>query len=261
MARKRRVEVDDGQGDLNLAPIMNMVMILIPLLLLMVKFTEISIINVNAPARGQSARQADDEPDEEEVQVPRVVVSISSDGFRLLDMQQLPAFEEFVRPVTGCPGAGSTGGTAVVNPHTATATIPPTICLRQGTEGMPLSERLDYAGLYNHLVRIRMKPEWFDAFGEENNSIISILPDFEIPFATIVETMDASRFFLKPANSDLPPPTAASAPESYMLAGGNGATVEDLKNAHYVVTEGDTPTQVDLFPDPVLLLPNAGSGG
>lgn len=47
MARSKRMA--EEEQDLNLAPIMNMVVILIPLLLLSVVFVKVAVINITAP--------------------------------------------------------------------------------------------------------------------------------------------------------------------------------------------------------------------
>ena len=55
MSRRRRVEEDSQE--LNLAPIMNIVMILIPLLLLSTVFMKAGVINISSPRNAQSNNQ------------------------------------------------------------------------------------------------------------------------------------------------------------------------------------------------------------
>lgn len=256
MARKQRPE--EPQIELNLAPIMNMVMILIPLLLLSTVFMKTGVVNISSPRNAQS-NTPEQEEREEEVPVPRVVVYISQDGFRVGDQRNLPEFQQFTTPIARCGGAGSGAAGAPgqqLSPHDM-AEIPPTICLRPGVDAnAPLIDKLDFGALYNTLAVVRLQPQWFDRFGEENNAVISILGDPEIPFNVLIKTMDTARYFLVPEGSQISPPSASSNIASYTLGGGD-ATPEDLENAVYLLNAGE---RIELFPDPVLLLPRPGAG-
>ncbi len=258
MARKRHSFAEEEQ-ELNLAPIMNMVMILIPLLLLSTVFLKTGVVNISSPRNAQ-ANTPDTEEQEEQVPVPKVVVYISDDGFRVGDQSNLPEFQQFTTPIARCGGGG--GGAAgeearQLSPHDM-AEIPATICLRDGVDAnAPLVAKLDFPALYNQLVAIRLQPQWFDRFGEENNAVISILGDPEIPFEVLIKTMDTARFFLSAEGQSPGVPAASSSIPAFQLGGGNG-TLEDLENALYIMTpEGE---RVELFPDPVLLLPRPSSG-
>ncbi|MCB9519360.1 MAG: biopolymer transporter ExbD [Myxococcales bacterium] len=256
---RRRHSVDEENVELNLAPIMNMVMILIPLLLLSSVFIKAGVINISSPRNAQAA-QADPEERPEEVPVPKVVVYIGQDGFRISDQRNLPEFAPFMQPIARCGGGG---GAAAGAPGANIAAhdlqgIPPTICLRQGVDaGADLLAKLDFGALYNRLAEIRLQPQWFDRFGEENNAVISILGDVEVPFEVLVATMDAARYMLQPEGTELPAPSASSNIQSYMLGGGN-PTPEDLGRAQYIKVDH---AAVPLFPDPVLLLPRPSAGG
>lgn len=244
--------------ELNLAPIMNMVMILIPLLLLQAVFLKTGVVNISSPRNAQATTPEQEEA-EEEVPVPRVVVYISSDGFRIGDQRNLPEFQQFTMPIARCGGGGAAAGApGQLNPHDM-AEIPPTICLRDGTDvNAPLVQRLDFAALYNQLVAIRLQPQWFDRFAEESNSIVSILGDPEIPFEVLIKTMDTARFFLAAEGTDPGAPSASSAIASFQLGAAGAATPEDLENAHYLTVNENE--RVELFPDPVLLLPRPSTG-
>lgn len=91
MSRSRpRVEVED---DLNLSPIMNLVMILIPLLLLSVEFSKASVIELESPRRESPG----DDNRDTEVLVPSVVVGVSFDGFRISTLgASVEGFSELV---------------------------------------------------------------------------------------------------------------------------------------------------------------------
>ena len=255
MARKRHA-VEEELAELNLAPIMNMVMILIPLLLLSTVFIETGVVNISSPRNAQS-NVPETEEQEEETPIPRVVVFISSDGFRVGDQTNLPTFLQFTQPIAGCPGAGTAAAAPgqQMSPHDM-ADIQPTICLAD-QNGADLVDRLDFAALYNQLVAIRMQPDWFDRFGEENNSIISILGDPEVPFEVLIRTMDTARFFLQPGGDLGAPRGDAALIPQYQLGGGNSPTPAQLAEAPYIKVEG---ALIELFPDPVLLLPRPNQG-
>lgn len=256
MARRRRRE-EAEQAELNLAPIMNMVMILIPLLLLSTVFIKTGVVNISSPRNAQS-NTPEQEEQEEETPVPRVVVYISQDGFRVGDQRNLPEFQQFTTPIGRCGGGGGAAAAEgrQLSPHDM-AEIPPTICLRQGADAnADLVQQLDFAALYNQLLAIRLQPQWFDRFGEENNAVISILGDPEIPFNVLIKTMDTARYFLAAEGSNLSAPSASSNVAAYSLGGGNG-TPEDLENAAYLLNGSE---RVELFPDPVLLLPRPNTG-
>lgn len=251
---RRRHSYEEKSVELDLAPIMNIVMILIPLLLLSAVFLKTGVVNISSPRNAQ-AQQADTEERPEEVPVPRVYVTISADGFRVGDQRNLPEFARFQAPIARCGGTGA--GAAVAAPHDA-ASAPPTICLREGADpNAPLVDKLDYPALYNHLVQVRMQPQWFDGFGKENASVISILGDPEIEFEVLIRTMDTARHFLQPAETALAAPSASASIDAYLLGGGN-PTLEHLMAAEYLKVDG---ALVPLFPDPVLLLPRPSAGG
>lgn len=240
---------------------MNIVMILIPLLLLSTVFMKAGVINISSPRNAQSNNQETEEQ-EEETPVPRVVVFISDDGFRVGDQRNLPEFQPFTAPIARCGGGGGAAeAQGNMQPHDM-ANIPPTVCnIADADPGAPLIERLDFGSLYNQLVKIRLKPEWFDRFGEENNAVISILGDAEVPFEVVVATMDTARFFLKKSETDaLEAPTAASTADAYLIGqNANEPTAEEIGTAKYIIGENGLP--VELFPDPVLLLPRPSAGG
>jgi hypothetical protein len=180
-------------------------------------------------------------------------VYISKDGFRIFDQSNLPDFAPYAQPIERCGGAaGAAPGAA----------IRPTICLREGTsDADSLVKRLDYAALYNQLVKIRLDPKWFEAFSKDNNSVISITADQEVPFASIIKTMDTARFLLKPEGKDPGAPSATSDVGVYLLGDGSNPRIEDLETSKYLVPAGKpVSSRYDLFPFPVLLAPRASGG-
>lgn len=220
----------------NLAPLMNMVMILIPLLLLSTVFVRTGVVNVSSPSRAVADR--DDPTPSPEVEAPQVVVYVSSDGFRLDTLGARPdGFAALVAPVDGCPTEGET---------------PATVCLRDDVPaGAPLVERLDFAGLYDQLVRVRMHPAWFDAFGLEGAGTISLAGDPEVPFEVLIETMDTARTLLDP-HGNASAPTASTGATPYLI-GADGAEAAAMRRAAPPLHDEHGP--VRLFGDAVLLMP------
>ena len=217
MARNRRSS-DDETPDLNLAPIMNMVVILIPLLLLSVVFLKVGVININAPKL--SIGPPSEEPPPETEEPLNLTVAVSAKGFRL------GATGAILPELPGCPVPG------------------PTICLEktdakvgmmlenarnklvagdtQGGEA-EMSQAMaayNWKELYNQLARI--KGQYPD------ETLINITADPDIPYALIVRVMDVSRFKLE---KDSYKDTTAFWSAPYK----KGAKTNDL-----------------LFPDPVL---------
>lgn len=254
MARRRSTQDPAASMELNLAPIMNVVMILIPLLLVMVQFDERAISPFEQTSSSAGAA-ADTDPDEP--QTPRVTVSISEDGFRLIDQRGMPAFAEFTQPISGCPSASAGGSES----------LPPTICNLNGETGF---ENLNYAALYNRLVEIRLHQPWREGFNDRTNAILSIVPENATPAGVIIKTMDLARYFLVPGGAGaLADPTEGTLSDinPYLLGGGD-ATLEALSQSTFMFTDGEAPTRdeetgrptnmVNLFPDSVLLMSRAG---
>ena len=183
MARGRR-QIEE-QAELNLAPIMNMVVILIPLLLLSVVFLNVGVINITAPKLAMGPPSDTPPPDEPPL---NLTVAVSGKGFRLA------ATGAVLPEMAGCPVPG------------------PTICLEQQSVDVPAKfarARSELAGgklqsgeaamdealaaynwkeLYNQLVRIKGQ--------YKDETIVNISADPDVPYAAIVRVMDIARFRL-----------------------------------------------------------------
>lgn len=220
MARVKR-EAEEEQ-DLNLAPIMNMVVILIPLLLLSVVFLEIAVINITAPKLAMGPPS--DKPPENDEPALNLTVAVSAKGF------QLAATGAVLPELAGCPVPG------------------PTICLEKQSVDPPakfanarrqmasgdlkagereLEEGLgayNWRELYNQLSAIKAR------YKDETTVQISADPD--VPYAAIVRVMDMARFKLEK--------------DSY-------GTASDFWAASNKAGTGDAMYE-ELFPDPILAL-------
>lgn len=147
--------------DLNLTPIMNCVLVLIPLMLLNVVFMKISIIDVTMPQRSAGAAQTSGDPP------LRLQLFISQQGFTVVKGQ------ETLSPRGDCNDG-------------------PTICLAHPDAELA-TDRQDWLELYNTLLEIKSDPVWQD------HDTIEIVGDSSINYGTLVKTMDIARNQLVPA--------------------------------------------------------------
>lgn len=231
---RRGKKFEAASGDLNLAPLLDMIMNMIPMVLLMVEFEERAVSPVEAASSSGAPAQSDGEEAE---RPPRIMVSISSDGFRIADFFGSPEFATFAEPIGRCAGAAN------ANP----GAMPPTVCLLDGsTPAEGDYGNLDYAGLYNRLVQVRMQPQWRELYSAPENGLILLSAEPDVPAAVMIRTMDLTRYFLNPgahadAKMDNPldkdnPPTDLNA--FYLGGDVDNATIEDLLNADFFFTDG-----------------------
>lgn len=210
MARQRRDAGADGTDELNLAPFMNMVVILIPMLLLSVVFIKIGVINITAPKL--SVGPPSEEQPEKEEEPLNLTIAISSEGFRIAaKAATLPEME-------GCPRPGPTiclekqdvdvaakfesAQKAFENGNTAAGT-------KAIEEGMAA---FNFRELYNRLAKIKKE------YPEE--TIVNLSADSDMPYAVLVRVMDVARYKLK---KDSYSQTSAFWEADYKKAGDNYA--------------------------------------
>jgi len=85
--RKRRRQGEEEDTDINMVPIMNMFLVLIPFLLMSASFLHLKAINTSVPVQAERTVDAAENP---EVKVT-VVVQIQEDGLRLSGLSDLLA--------------------------------------------------------------------------------------------------------------------------------------------------------------------------
>ena len=171
MRRRIPAQPQPEQAELNLAPIMNMVMILIPLLLLSVVFTKAGVVDLSTVTVGQNETPPDDQPPEQTA--PELVIHVSSDGYRVYDQNG----DDRVRAL------------APADPTCSVDENGPAICARDGSD---LVATLDYHALRATMVVMREHEEWAEPIGERD-VVVRVAADPEVPFDALIATMDAIR--------------------------------------------------------------------
>jgi biopolymer transport protein ExbD len=189
MARKKRDEIGQ-QDDLDLAPFMNLVIILIPLLLLSIVFMEVAIIQVQMPLGGSATTDSE----EEEEESLDLSITMSNSGF------YVSAGGSILPPIEGCPTEG------------------PTICVQDQSLDMETlldearqrmmagnveagEDRMEQAlRNYNFRELYNMLTGFKADFPDEE--AVRLSADSDIPFALTVRVMDVSRFVLEEEEYD-----------------------------------------------------------
>ena len=170
MARKKK-PFDEKMEDLNLVPIMNLVVCLIPMVLLGMSLVKVGVVNVNAPkfGMGQSAPADDDK------KPLNLTVGVEEAGFRLkaggADLNLLLGIEA---EVPSDPSQPVAGGIFI-----------PKIKDVDNADG----RSYNYVDLYGKMVKIK------DQFPDE--SVVNLTADSKMPFKHIIATMDTMRIRLE----------------------------------------------------------------
>jgi len=163
MARHKKKTVDERIEDLNLVPIMNLVVCLIPIVLVGMSMVKIGVVNVNAPRFGMG--QA--EPSDDDENPLGLRISIEEDGFRLT------ATGADINAELNMPVAEPTDADAMPQP------------------GIFISKNGDlynYADLYTKVIQLK------DNHPDE--TIINLSAEPKIHYVHIIKVMDAIRFEL-----------------------------------------------------------------
>lgn len=183
MSRKSQ-RPDRNRSDINLAPFMNMVVILIPLLLLSVVFVQVGVFNVSTDLVTPDA--PDGEPPEER---ERIGLAIGASGARVTVGKQV------LEPIEGCPSDGPTvcmddGGQDV---REIFAQIREAAHEGDGERVQTLVDQAiqsyDFRSVYNVLSEVK------DEHPNEERLVITADPD--VPYAVLVRAMDIARYRLE----------------------------------------------------------------
>ncbi|MCA9543550.1 MAG: biopolymer transporter ExbD [Myxococcales bacterium] len=170
MSWRNKKTVDDTIEDLNLVPIMNMVVCLIPMVLAGTALIKVGVVNVNAPKFGQGAAT----PDETDEKPLNLTVAVGDDGFRLT------ATGADINQVLGIDPAMAAAAAQPADP-----TQPP----KEGAFIPKKGEEYDYVDLYNKMVKVKSQ------FPQE--TVMNLTADARVPFKLLVNVMDALRVKLE----------------------------------------------------------------
>lgn len=170
MAHKRKKKYDPKIEDLNLVPIMNLVVCLIPMVLAGAALVKIGVVNVNAPKFGMGAAEQE-ESDEKPL---NLTVAVAEEGFRL------SASGADINEILGLAPAAP-----AADPAAAAAPAQGPLIPKKG-------ENYDYVELYNKLAVVKGR------FPEE--TIVNLTADPRIAFKHIINVMDVLRYKLDGEN-------------------------------------------------------------
>ncbi|GAB4291411.1 MAG: hypothetical protein Kow0090_04900 [Myxococcota bacterium] len=153
MAKKRYTA--DETPELELTPMMNLIMMLIPFLLLSAEFIQFGVINVNAP-RSAAGGGAGEEEEEKKEEPLNLTITITHKGFYV---------------------AASGGVLGSQDPE----------AVKQAGPTLPINAAGDYP--YDDLTRVMIEVK--DKRPEETKIFINVAP--EIKYDALIKTMDATR--------------------------------------------------------------------
>lgn len=227
MSRSKRM-VEEEQ-ELDLAPIMNMVVILIPLLLLSVVFVQVAVINITAPKLSMGPQS--DTPPEDDKKPLNLTVTVAPNGFRIA------AEGGNLGPVTGCPADGPTICLRSDKPVDVSAKFAESRKYVAGGDLKGAGDSIEaglsafqWRVLYNELAKIKTR------YPEE--TVMNVSADPDIPFGAIVRLMDVARYQLEDETYE--------ADKAFWDAAYKKEKVKDEKDGQMK----EKPS--DLFSDPVL---------
>ena len=191
MARKpseRRHGDTDDLEDINLIPIMNLIVILIPFLLMISSFIVLGMVDAVAARTGAGSTT---KPPDDDKPPFKLTVGVTDEGFRISypppegevadpgetgDRNFIPKKpgkrchgnldEEACKTTKDCPSGVGPGGRALATPCTAV-------------------KDYDYTKLNQEILRIKT------AYPKEK--LVTIIPESDVPFGVLVQVMDFTR--------------------------------------------------------------------
>lgn len=187
MTRPRRPLTQPEHEELNLAPIMNMVVILIPLLLLSVAFVSVSIIEIQSPRL--CACSASGVLGEDASPPLNLTVSMQERGFHVSAQgESLPA-------LAGCPADGPTiclldPGASSHEPFARARTLLERSRTERGFTELEEAVMLyDWRRLYNTLASLKQ--------AHPAEHVIHVSASSSIPHTAVIRLMDVARIRLQ----------------------------------------------------------------
>jgi len=182
MARSRKKGINEKMEDLNLVPIMNLVVCLIPMVLLGTALVKIGVINVNAPNFGMGKNTSDSEDDKKPLNLTVMV------GEKGLMLKASVPLNEIVKAGDGVEVSESGITIRELKPFAMLA-----VPVGEGETVRKPFYFYNYPVLYSLLAQIK------DGVKEQypNDTMIKLAADSSIPVKHIIEVMDTIRFRLE----------------------------------------------------------------
>lgn len=178
--------------ELNLVPMMNLISILIPSLLVSVAFIELAVLNVTAPAIGESD---DDPPAEEDDQPPlNLTVTITEKGYTIAASGAVLGPDDSETGDDTAPTIPVIEATVKCSEYVGTR--PPPRKLNASAKTCEDVDQKAKFWTYNVEALTEKLLEIHEAFPDERRIIIAAEPD--IQYEAITDVMDASREYKDP---------------------------------------------------------------
>lgn len=167
MAGRKKKTVDTKIEDLNLVPIMNMMVVLIPVVLVGTSLIKIGVVDVSSKFGQASASNKEDKE-----KPLGLMVALSDKGFRL---------SATGGDVAGILGEQTDGSSVMLAKETVVVPV------KQSDDSRRDEQVLDYPyrDLYNRLVKIKKQ--------YKKERMVTLTASPTVPFKNIVATMDAIR--------------------------------------------------------------------
>lgn len=171
-----RRHAEEPMQDLNLTPIMSVIIILIPALLITASFFKLAILSVAAPKYKTLGVQQ--EEDDQKKKPLNLTVMITKDGYRISQEHQIEDSGKII-PMTNCTIDAASGDPVISNDSGVDKKVSSNRCY-------------DRPNLYKYLYEVKQR------FPHEKVVIISAEPDTK--WKHIAQTLDATKFL----RSDVP---------------------------------------------------------
>jgi len=181
MARKKNKFTEEVE-DINLVPVMNLVLCLIPAVLFNTQLVKIGMIDVNAP---KFAPPSSTPPPPDAEKPLGLTLLLDNNGFLLSAKGKDLSTADML-------GEGDSKGVRIN--LVSNADYKDDGAIKRGKSGLPNGKTYDYVSLYSKLKKIRDKnPDKKDKPPE----VLTISADNNVEFKYIIRTMDVARFELK----------------------------------------------------------------
>ena len=182
MARSRKKGLDDKLEDLNLVPIMNLVVCLIPMVLLGTALVKVGVINVNAPNFGMGKSSSENEEEKKPLNLTVMI------GEKAIMIKASVPLNAIIKPTDGVDVSESGITIKEVEPFR----MHEVEVGKNETVKKPFYH-FNYPVLYSLMAQIKdgVKDQY------PNETVIKLAVDSNIPVKHIIEAMDSIRFRLE----------------------------------------------------------------